>query len=336
MERSTLGGSLAAMAGAAVLLLAPLVGGIGFAGYLFSRDWPGEPVARLTARPGDGQVTLTWEATGADVDDGVDWVYKQRHTDDIRADAWTHWKGIPEADECSEAGASRCWVVRNLTNGVGYTFRVGLRRAEGPPLPALSFLTPPAERYVPSNRASAVPWGLEQRLAEMSFGIEARLSGLSSAFGEELDQLQQRSLDLEQMILAGLQDEFCQDAPEHLGVVDFEIDRSEIARPQRLQLGEIIEKLKQPSRSRWLVVVEGHASADGAQGHNADLSEERAEAVVTELERQVHGLRMDLLDIRSVSLGERPGLAAGDRRNVRNRRAVVWRCQPRGGRVPAR
>ena len=243
--------------------------------WILSFAWLDQPSVRLGARPGDGNVTLTW-TKGGNFDGITGWKYRQRNTDDVHMNAWTMWGTIPGGADVRE------YIVGDLTNGQDYTFQLqACPRGAG----------------ATSNRAGATPSGMEKRLTEIRNLLAAR--------------------------------DLCHGALEHLGEVYFDVDSFETSDElQQKALQEIAEKLKHDSESRSLVVVEGHASADGNATYNLDLSEDRAGAVINELWKEERGLPMNKLDVRAVSLGERHGRAYVDRENVLNRRVRVLRCTP--------
>ena len=97
---------------------------------------PGPPCApaNLKAAPGDGQVTLTWEA-GCDNGGTID-RYQYRRLDAVK------WVRVPGD------GSARRQQVTGLTNGEAHTFEVRAGNGQGPGPSAQATATPEAGRTV--------------------------------------------------------------------------------------------------------------------------------------------------------------------------------------------
>lgn len=77
-------------------------------------------------------------------------------------------------------------------------------------------------------------------------------------------------------------------------------DSAELTADAKANLETFASALKSPSLSVASFMIEGHTDASGSDGHNMDLSQRRAEAVVTYLA----GLGVDNSKLKPVGMGE--------------------------------
>ena len=99
---------------------------------------PGQP-QNLAAAPGDGRVTLTWQAPASDGGSAVTG-YDYRHAEGVSVPAGTAWQS---------AGTSLTATIAGLTNGTGYVFEVRAVNDAGEGEPSTAAATPAAPATIP-------------------------------------------------------------------------------------------------------------------------------------------------------------------------------------------
>ena len=93
----------------------------------------------LAAAPGDGEVTLTWQAPANDGGSAVTG-YDYRHAEGASVPAETAWQS---------AGTSLTATIAGLTNGTGYAFEVRAVNDAGEGEPSTAAATPAVPATVP-------------------------------------------------------------------------------------------------------------------------------------------------------------------------------------------
>ncbi len=120
---------------------------------------PPEAPASLTAVPGDGQVTLTWQAPASDGGASISG-YEYRQSKDGGTNWQPDWTAIANSD-----AQTTSHTVSGLTNGTTYTFAVRAVNRVGKGAARAATATP-----VPSNRSPSLTGPASATVAEHSTG----------------------------------------------------------------------------------------------------------------------------------------------------------------------